>query len=114
MTPPVMIRLEIDQMKYQIMHAFTLHQTEIAAQVQAALDKPLGENLDIEALVTKVVQDELPKVVSYHVQRAISKLLYDADITRAVEEALAVTLNSGGKPAATDQQPIDSKGGNAR
>jgi ribosomal protein S3AE len=87
MTTP-MIRLELDQMRYQVLHALTLHQAEIQEQVDEALKKALAE-FDFDKVIREAVDRELNEAIRKAFGQAVSNILYSSEMRQLLQDASA-------------------------
>lgn len=73
MSTPFMIRLEIDQMRHAIVHAFSLN----SAEVQKALDEGLKKALefDFEAVVKAEAERAMREAVAKTAARAVDSVM---------------------------------------
>ncbi len=81
MTMPI-IRLEVEGMKYQILHAFTQHNDEIEKVVADALAQVL-KNFDFSDLIRKEVSRLLGECVRKGISEAVAQSLAEVPSIRS-------------------------------
>lgn len=83
-----MVRLELQEMKYSVIHSLLTHQKQINELVEKQLNNVI-ENFDYESVVRQVASDALTKAIKEYFQYGDG---YQT-IIQAVKEALPKTLN---------------------
>ena len=78
------LRLELDEMRYSIVHAFSAHATE----VQDAIDATIKQ-MNVGELVVAQVEQLVPRLVQQVVERAVQAALTEAMQDETVQAALS-------------------------
>jgi hypothetical protein len=85
MTPALMLRLNIESMRYQVVHAFMDHSTEIEEEISKALDAPL-KDFDFVAVVKAEADRALREAVKSAVVHAVASLTYEEPIASMIKD----------------------------
>lgn len=88
MPPAIMLRLDVEAMRYQVVHAFADHSVEIQEAIGAEVEQAL-KSLDFSALVREVAQRELRKAVSDAVAHAASSICWDREVSAILKAGAA-------------------------
>lgn len=83
------VRLELENMKYSVIHALSTHQEQISKLVEQQLNNVI-DNFDYKSVVQKVASDALTEAIKnyFHYGEGYQT------IVQAVKEALPKTLNT--------------------
>jgi len=73
------VTLQIEGMRYHIVHALTTHHTEIEAEVNRQLEA-MGKSFDFEKVIRAAVQDAITTAVRDHLKLAIGSAFGDPAI----------------------------------
>jgi len=84
MVTPI-LRLELEGMRYQVVHALSIHQEEIQAAVDAAV-KAAIESLDFATIVRAEVDRALKDAVKGAIAHGASKVLWDPEIAKIIDQ----------------------------
>jgi nitrogen regulatory protein PII-like uncharacterized protein len=71
---PVMVRLEVEAMKYRVVHAFAQHSAEIEEEVESAIEAAM-KDFDFVAIVREEAQKALTNAVKEAVAQAASSIM---------------------------------------
>jgi hypothetical protein len=82
------LRLELDSMRYSIVHAFSTHMTEVGD----AIDETL-KHMDVGAIVVAQVEQTVPRLVQEVVEWAVKEALTAAMLDEAVQATLSDQAN---------------------
>ena len=88
MTPPVMIRLEVEAMKYHVVHAFNEHQLQITKIIDAELERCL-KTIDIEEIIRQECEKVLREGVVRSLGFAISQAFYQEPLKDVFQGVVA-------------------------
>ncbi len=100
MPQPVMVRLDVEAMKYAVVHAFTQRGEELTRLVEEQVDVALKE-FDFAKVVREAVDQALLKAVKDSVAGACSAILWESPLrdiirdgaARKVREAIEASLS---------------------
>jgi len=79
-----MIRLDIEGMKYQILHALTVHQQEITEIVSAYMDNAI-KTFDFEKVVHAEIEKLLPELIHQALQSSLQKIIWNGSVKESLE-----------------------------
>lgn len=102
MTPPVMFRLDVEAMKYSIVHAFAAHSEDLQAIIEEEFDKAL-KAFDFKALVREAAATEIRKAVVSAVSHAASTVMWDKEIAAVLSTGAATLVRTAIKDALTKE-----------
>lgn len=88
------IKLEIQDMKYQVLHALHQHHSETETHVNEALERSL-KNFDYERVVEDAVKSQLEKAITSAVSHTITQIFWDETVRDAMYEAVKKILLLG-------------------
>lgn len=99
MTPGIMIRLDIERMRYSVVHAFMEHTKEIETTLGDACDRAL-KDFDFDAIVKQESDVVIREAVKSAISHAVSKMMWEKPIhdiikagaERKVREAIEESL----------------------
>jgi hypothetical protein len=83
----IVVRLEVDRMRHQILHAFTDQQVELEQIVAEELEKAVT-GFDFAAEVRMIVWRELPAMIDDAVQSALRRAVFADDVTQVIDQAV--------------------------
>lgn len=104
MNNPISVRLELESMRYAIVHALSTHHEDIQAAVQKATDDAVRE-FDFEREIRRQVNSQLQELVSSSIRNAMSELFYRNEM--AIRESIIDAFMNNVKPAAADRVEDD-------
>lgn len=91
MTPGVMIRLDVEAMRYQVVHAFADRHEEMAAEIGRQIETAL-KDFDFE----KVVREEVARVILETTKRAVadacSRIMYESPVRDIIRDGAATKV----------------------
>ncbi len=85
------IRLELEGLRHQVVHALGIHNREVEESVAAVVGKAV-EAFDFETTVRREVQTQLAEHIKRSVSVAMIELFSSRDVKAAIKEAVAKTL----------------------
>lgn len=91
MMPGMIIRLEIDEMKYQVMHHLGSHHKEIEDAVKEHLDAAL-KGLDFQKMLREAAQHALYEAIREALKRAVTDAFYDHTVKDNLKSAAIITI----------------------
>lgn len=87
----VIVRLDVEGMKHQILHAFSERALELTDLIDVELTKAI-ENFDFGAEIRKTVYEELPKLVDEAVQSAMRRAIYASEVQETISAAVVAGM----------------------
>ena len=87
-----MIRLDIEGMKYQVVHALSQNNKEIEKAVSAQLETAI-QNFDFEAVITVEIQHVLPGMIKRAVQDSLQKVMMSEKVRNQFDSMVASSLS---------------------
>jgi hypothetical protein len=90
----VTVRLTVESLRHQIVHAMTGIEGEITAEVERQLDAEM-KVFDFAALVKDTLRRELHDTVRRHIEAAFSKLRFDSAVREGVVRQIVAEMRSG-------------------
>lgn len=93
-----MIRLELEAMRYSVVHTFTSHQKGVEEQLDKAL-KTVLDDFDFEAEVNRIATDLLRKAVKDAVTSAVSAICYQKEVQEMLQAGAAQKVREAIKKA---------------
>lgn len=81
----IVVRLEIERMKQQILYAFTQYQSQITDEVEKRLENVIG-SFNWQEAVDKAFDAAMTEVIRDNIRRAISESFGHAEIVSKVQE----------------------------
>ncbi len=91
MIPTIMLRLDVEAMKYKVVYAFMLRHEEIEREVQLSIDAAL-KGFDFNAIVKEAVDQELRKAVKQGVANAASAILWESPLREIIRDGAATKV----------------------
>jgi hypothetical protein len=86
--PNVMLRLDVEAMRYQIIHAFMSHSQEVQDEIGKQVDSAL-KDFDFAAVVKSEVDRVLREAVKSALAYACSRLMYENPIHEMIQRGAA-------------------------
>ncbi len=84
MMPNVMLRLDVEAMKYSILHAFMSHSSECEKAIGESVDRVMRE-FDFEAVVKAEVDRVMKRAVVDAIASAVAKMTWQPEIAALFE-----------------------------
>lgn len=88
---PMFLRLEIDGLRDQIVHAFALHGKQVELELRVELAKVL-ESFDWQTEVAKLGRQILQEQLKLALQQCITAAMYDARVRKELYNAVIKDL----------------------
>lgn len=85
MTPVPMIRLSVEGMSYQVVHAFAAHSEECEKAIKAAVAEEL-KDFDFAAVIKEELHRQLRDAVKKAVANAAASIVYQSPIRNMIED----------------------------
>ena len=86
-----MIRLDVEAMKYQVVHAFAQRSEELQREISTAIDAAF-EGFDFNIIVKQCVEEELRKAVKQSVANACSAILWESPLKDIIRNGAAAKV----------------------
>lgn len=103
MTMPL-LRLELEGMRYQVMHALAVHQKEIEESVEAVLKREI-EAFDFEAIIRCEVQRAFSKALTDAIQHHVWETLMEPEIQERIRSGTARNVADAVRKAMEQNEP---------
>ena len=88
---PVLIRLDVEAMKYQVVHAFAQRSQEIQHEIETGITAAL-KDFDFVAVVREEIARCLRKSVADAVANACVKIAYDPEVSALLTRGAAAKV----------------------
>lgn len=85
------IRLELEQMKYQILHAFGAHQHELSAQVTQELEKAIN-SFDYSATVSRIAHEIIKEQIESYFRYGAGRQAIETSVNDALDKVFVKTI----------------------
>lgn len=89
MRDPLLIRVDVEAMRYQVVHAFNQHMLELSGMLDTGIKKAI-EQFDWDGEVAKAAQEALREGVRHSIEDAVRQVMYSTEMKREIK-ALAHT-----------------------
>lgn len=98
------VRVTLDTMRHDIIHAFNAHAEDLKKQVEAAVSNEIN-NFNMDEEVHKIASTVLKEVVKNVLTSTLSELAYNRELRREMSKIVAQQLI---KQLNTDEQSLQS------
>lgn len=85
------IRLSLEQMRYEIVHAFSKYNDELEVKVDKAVQEAI-KNFDFDREVSRISMSLMNDMINQSLKRAFERLKWDEAMTKALTEILLKEL----------------------
>lgn len=89
---PASIRVVLDQMRAEIVHAFTGYEVDIKTQIDAAMKAEI-DAFDFDGEVRRILRAELSRRVQYEITSRVSSVIHGQRIAKQISEIVADALS---------------------
>jgi len=83
-----LIKLEIEQMKYQIYHHFVAHQEQLTKHVKETLEKVI-DNFDYESAVKQAAGEIIEESIKHYFKYGDGRKMIENSLQKGLDEAFS-------------------------